>query len=192
VALRELCEHLAIARRSRAARTVRERLTELERLGLVSRGREHGVTVWSPTARGERAVAATRGMRALPESPRHRAWRNARAAAGQELPRFRAELAEALAEAGEMLLRADAQDAPASEAWLALGRELAGGCRRLGSARHCLHEWAEPGEDELDPDAAALEAAAERGAAAAGTEPEEARRARLAALRNVRLWREPG
>jgi hypothetical protein len=60
--------------------------------------------------------------------------------------------------------------APPSGAWLELGRRLAEDCRRLGSAWHCLHEWPEPDEE----------------AAALGGE--EA--ARLAALRNVRLWRE--
>jgi hypothetical protein len=185
--LRALLEHLAIPRRSGAARALRSRLEELESRGLLARSREHGVLVFSLAARGERALADA-GPAPLPESPRHRAWRNARAAADQELPRFRAHLAHAVADAEEMLARAgDAAEVgpPPSEAWLALGRRLSGGCRRLASAWHCLHEWPEPGDEALDPDAARIRARGERG------EPEASRRARVAALRNVGLWREP-
>ncbi len=181
VAARALFEHLALAPRSRAARVARERLAELGRAGLLTASREHGVPVWSLSERGAAALARA-GEQPLPESPRHRAWRHARGAAAQELPRFAARLAAALAEAERML---DAPPAAASSTqWLELGASLAGECRRIGSARHCLHEWPEPGDEALDPDAAALAGADTR-------ESLEARRARLAALRNVRLWREP-
>jgi hypothetical protein len=161
-----LREHLAIQPRSSGGRVLRRRLEQLEQRGLLARGTEHGLPVWSPTASGEAALSST-AARSLPESPRRRDRRRARLAAAQELPRFRARLSEALAEAERML--EDAPGAP-SGAWIELGRRLAGDCRRLGSAWHCLHEWPEP-----DDDAPALA-------------PERA--ARLAALRNVRLWRE--
>ena len=117
---------------------------------------------------GSRSLGA--GAVGLPESPRRREWRRARLAAAQELPRFRSRLAQALAEA-ERMLAAGPRGATSSAAWLALGRRLEGDCRRLGSAWHCLHEWPEPDEDAPAP------------------APGET--ARLGALRNVRLWREP-
>jgi len=167
-----LLDHLAIPSRSRAARRLRGRLDQLERAGLLARGREHSVAVWSLTRAGHRALGAA-GEQALPDSPRLRAWRRARAAAQQELPRFRAGLAATLAEAERMLERSAApargEPGPTSQEWLAIGRRLAGDCRRVASAWHCVHEWREPTEDEP------------------GAEPPE-----LAALRNVRLWREPG
>ena len=142
------------------------------------RGREHGVGVWSLTAAGERALLSA-GPQRLPESPRHLEWRRARTAAEQELPRFRARLAATLERAELMLAGAAQPDpggpagsgAPSGADWLELGRALAGDCRRLGSAWHCLHEWPEPEDAQAEP-----------------TGPE---RARLAALRNIRLWREP-
>ncbi len=162
-----LREHLALRPRSRAARVLRRRLEELERRGLVVAGAHHGVPVWSPAAAGEELARA--GEPELPESPRRRDWRRARLAAAQELPRFRSHLEASLAEA-EAMLAATGGAAPSSGAWLELGRELAEDCRRLGSAWHCLHEWPEPHDE----------------APAAGAE----QAARLAALRNVRLWRE--
>jgi hypothetical protein len=163
-------EHLAICPRSRASRVLRRRLEELEVRGLLARETRHGLPAWSLTAVGEDAPART-GAIVLPESPRRRERRRARLAAAQELPRFRARLAEALAEA-ERMLEAESGDLPSSGAWIELGRRLAGDCRRLGSAWHCLYEWPEPDDEVPSPS------------------PEQA--ARLAALRNVRLWREEG
>ncbi len=163
-------EHLAIRPRSRASRVLRRRLEELEMRGLLARETRHGLPAWSLTTAGEDALVRAAAV-VLPESPRRRERRRARLAAAQELPRFRAELAEALAEA-ERLLEAEPGDLPSSGAWIELGRRLAGDCRRLGSAWHCLYEWPEPDEEEPSPS------------------PEQA--ARLAALRNVRLWREEG
>jgi hypothetical protein len=162
-----LREHLAIGPRSRAARVLRRRLDELRRRRLILAGAQHGVPVWSLTAAGEELARA--GAGALPESPRRRDWRRARLAAAQELPRFRLRLQASLSEA-EAMLAAPGGSKPSSGAWLELGRRLEEDCRRLGSAWHCLHEWPEPEEEALAPDAADA--------------------AWLAALRNVRLWRE--
>src|SRR6185437_4252520 len=106
-----LLEHLAIPRRSAAARRVRVLLGELERDGLIRPGREHGLTVWSVTDAGERRLL-TGSEPQLPESPRRRRRRSARTAAARELPRFRARLAGTLAEAAAMLdADADAEGA---------------------------------------------------------------------------------
>jgi hypothetical protein len=181
--LHAVLDHLAIPRRSRAAREVAATLAGLEREGLVRRERVHGVAVWAPTAAGRRRLAGRAGpmpYEELPESPQHRAWRRARLAASEELPRFAAELAAGLDEAAAMLdALADHDRAPHSDAWLALGPRLLGQCRRLGSAWHCLHEWPEPADSRPDRD-----------------EPPPGARRELRALRagrrNVALWRERG
>ena len=49
--------HLAIRPGSRPARVLRRRLEELERAGLLARETSHGLAVWSPTRRGEAALA---------------------------------------------------------------------------------------------------------------------------------------
>jgi hypothetical protein len=172
VPVRDLLGHLQIAPRSAAARALRGRLAGLQQRGLLACGREHGAGVWSLTAAGERSLREA-GPQRLPESPRHAEWRRARTAAALELPRFHARLAGTLARAEQMLAAGGRTDggAPSGREWLDLGRALAGDCNRLGSAWHCLREWPEPGDD-----APTLPA------------PE---RARLVALRNIRLWREP-
>jgi hypothetical protein len=180
-------EHLALRRRSAHARTVRAHLDALERAGSLTVARVRGVTKWTPTAPGWRRLAGPAGAaaQALPESPQHRAWRRARVTAAEEGPRFQAALARTLREAERMLeaagLAAEGR-APASDDWLRLGRRLLGDCRRLGSAWHCLHEWAEPddAEADLDPPPGAPANPAEAGL-----------RALRAGRRNVALWDEP-
>ncbi len=76
------------------------------------------------------------------------------------------------------------RDAGASaDEWLVLGRRLSFECRRLASARYCLHEWPEPDDAERDAD--------DIGAGAGAPAPPWLRALR-AGRRNVRLWREPG
>ncbi len=161
-------EHLDIARRSASARHVRSQLEALCVTGWLGCARRHGVLTWQITDAGRRQLQrARRSNRApvLPESPQHRAWRNAHTAAAQEIERFRADLHDQLVAAGRLL---DAEPQPGSDAWLELARELSWSCRLVGSASHCLYEWAEPddthgdvdegyddGDDRLDRDALA-------------------------------------
>ncbi len=72
---------------------------------------------------------------------------------------------------------------PSSDAWFEAGERLHRACRRLGSATYCLHEWAEPPEDQADSDD--------------GSEPSDAglpvdarrrREARRAGRRNPSWW----
>jgi hypothetical protein len=120
------------------------------------------------------------GVPPLPESPQHRAWRNARTAAAEELERFRASLRERLRRA-ELLL--DAEPPPHSDAWLELAQELQRACRRVASASHCLYEWSEPDDERPDVDQRSEPGDAEL------DEDERARRqARRAGRRNLRLW----
>jgi hypothetical protein len=184
--LRAVLAHLAITRRTSAARDLRRRLEELGRDGALRRVSVHGVPVWQLAPAGIRLLAAAeRAGRTpvLPESPQHLAWRRARKAAGQELARFATRLEADLAQADAMLaaLSAGAAVAPCSDLWLALGRELLGDCRRLGSASYCLHEWPEPGDERADRDEPR----------AGEPAPPAELRALRAGRRNVALWADP-
>jgi hypothetical protein len=178
-----ILDHLALPRRSAAARHTRSRLDVLLAAGWLGRGSRHGVPTWALTSSGVRRLRRARRtgkMPPLPESPQHRAWRGARMAAAEELKRFRQGLRERLQQA-ELLL--DAEVPPHSDAWLELAEELQRACRRVASASHCLYEWAEPDEERADVDEHVEPADAEL------AEDERARRrARRAGRRNMRLW----
>ncbi len=173
--------HLAIPPRAARARGVRAALGELEGRGLTESWRRRGIERWrlSPAGASLLAAAARDGrLPVLPEAPQHRAWRDARAAANEELPRFAAALARDLDDASAMLARLRRRaEGPHSDEWLALGARLAADCRRIGSARHCLHEWAEPGDAQADRDR---------------SDADPALRALRAGRRNIRLWQRPG
>lgn len=180
-----ILEHLAIPRRSGAARHVSTRLAAMQGEGLVERSRRHGAVTWELTAAGARRLHRARrsgGLPPLPESPQHRVWRVAHTAAGQEIERFRARLRELVDRAGLLL---DAPTAPHSDVWLELGEELHRACRLLASASYCLDEWVEPDDaradidDHSDPADEGLDA-----------DERARRRARRAGRRNVLLWNE--
>jgi hypothetical protein len=178
-------EHLTIRQRSAAARHVRSRLDALHAAGALERSRRHGVAAWELTSEGRRRLQrARRGGEgpSLPESPQHRAWRNARTAATQEIERFRSGLGADLDRAGALL---QAREPPPSDAWLELAEELKRACWRVASASYCLHEWPEPDDAHADVDEH-LDPRDERLA------PRERarRRARRAGRRNIRLWDE--
>jgi hypothetical protein len=178
-----ILEHLGVARRSAEARSVRSQLDALRAAGLLECSRRHGVTTWQLAVEGRRRLRrALRAGRteALPESPQHRAWRNARTTAAQEIERFCTELREQLS-AATLLLEADPP--PRSDAWLELAEVLSRACRLVGSASHCLYEWSEPDDALADVDE--------------GIDPGDEQRsrdelARLRALRagrrNIALW----
>jgi hypothetical protein len=176
-------DHLAVSRRSATARHVRERLGALTTGGWLERASRHGVPTWELTSSGARRLRRARrdgDVPPLPESPQHRAWRNARTAAAEELERFRARLREDL-QRTELLLHAERP--PHSDAWLELAQELQRSCRRVASASHCLYEWSEPDDERADVDRRSEPGDAEL------DEHERARRqARRAGRRNLRLW----
>lgn len=178
-----ILEHLSLPRRSAAAREVHERLGALQAAGLLERSRRHSVPTWALSDAGTAhlQVAGSAGvLPALPESPQHRAWQNARTAAAQEIGRFR-EAARVRLERASRLLEAD-PPAP-SDAWLELAEELQRACRRLASATYCLSEWAEPDDERADVDE---HTAPEDEELDAGERAR--RRARRAGRRNIRLW----
>lgn len=138
-------EQLGLTMGSATGRRMRPRFRELEAAGLIAPERRHGATVYTATREGERVLNAAGGV-ALPESPQHRRWREGRAAAAEHIGGFRDELRSALDDAAALL----AGDAADSDAWHALAGRLERACRRVGSATHCLREWAEPGDDAAD------------------------------------------
>jgi hypothetical protein len=180
-----ILEHLGLRARSAPARHVRARLDALQAAGSLDCARRHGIPTWALTSAGRRRLrrAASAGeVPALPESPQHRAWRNAHTAAAQELERFR-RLARERLERGEALL--DADPPPHSDAWLELAEELQRACRRLASASHCMYEWDEPDDARADIDEH-VEPADSR------LDPAQRKltRARRAGRRNILLWDE--
>jgi ribosome-binding protein aMBF1 (putative translation factor) len=158
-------EHLAIPRRSRRARQVRGRLDELVAAGSLECSRRHSVTVWSVTRAGRRRLTRARRagrLEVLPESPQHRAWRDAQELAAERVEGFRLDVLEELEHAGELL---DAEMAVAagrvapevlggslSDAWFEMAERLQRACRRLGSASYCLWDWREPEDTRADVD----------------------------------------
>ncbi len=118
--------------------------------GLLERRRQHGVQLLALTLTAHARLLGPVGVAAasaLPESPQHRCWRQARRVAREELGRVCEELRVSLKET-EVLL--DAVEASSSDAWFAVAVHLGKRCRWLGSAVHCLHEWPEPGDDLAD------------------------------------------
>jgi hypothetical protein len=104
--------------------------------------------VWSLTPAGERRLLAA-GAVELPESPQHAAWRTARALAGQEIERFTDETRIALTEALALI---DSGTPARSDALFEAADRVEFVVSRLGSASHCLYEWAEPSDDRADID----------------------------------------
>jgi hypothetical protein len=157
-------EHLSVPRRSGQGRQVRARVLALADVGLLRARRRHGVAVWTLTAAARRRLRRAPGIaEALPESPQHRRWREARVLAEQEIGRFAGRLRATLAEAQAML---DAEGAPASsDDWAAVASRLSRAASLLSSATHCLHEWGEPSDEAADVEDA-----------------------RIRGRRNVRLW----
>jgi hypothetical protein len=143
---------LAVNPRSGEWRRVRGQLRILEAAGSVEQTRQLGMAMWGVTAAGRRRLR--RALRAgtvpeLPESPQHRAWREARAAAAQEIDPFRQSL-RAVVQDATRLLRADS---PAhSDEWFALAEHFRRSAWQVGSASHCLYEWTEPDDERADMD----------------------------------------
>ncbi|MGD1057841.1 MAG: hypothetical protein ABR992_10575 [Solirubrobacteraceae bacterium] len=181
-----ILEHLELARRSAAARHVRSRLSALQEVGLLESSRTHGIATWALTSSGQRRLQRARragDLPALPESPQHRVWSNARTTAAQEIERFRASVREQLDEA-VLLLAADPP--PRSDDWFELADTLQRSCRRVGSASYCLREWPEPEDTYAD-----LDSGVDPGDAAIEHSTLVRRRALRAGRRNVALWDDP-
>lgn len=145
----DICQHLAIPRRSRR---IRARLNALEAVGSLDRSRRHGVVLWVLTATGHRRLGRARRtgqVGDLPESPQHRRWREARRAAEARMAEFCDAVGQAVV---ETFLLLDADPPAPSDAWFEMAQRLERNLWRLGSATHCRHEWTEPEDDRADID----------------------------------------
>jgi DNA-binding transcriptional ArsR family regulator len=181
----EILDHLAIRKRTNASRDVRAHLDALREAGILRCSREHGVVVWSLTSAGDGRLERelhSADPPSLPESPQHRAWRNAHELAEQEIERFREELRATASGALELV---DADPPVRSDVWFTLARDLRSAAWVVGSAIHCLHEWREPTDDRADVDNHQ-----EPGEESLLEEERNARRARRAGRRNTTLWRD--
>jgi hypothetical protein len=182
----ELLEHLGMRRRSRGARHVRSRLDALEAAGAVVRSRRHGVPVWALSGCGRRRLHrayASGGVPVLPESPQHRAWREARVLAAQEIERFRIGLGDA---ALQTLFLLEEDPPPDSDVWFEMAERLRRACWLLGSASYCLYEWVEPDDERADTDDHR-----EPSDEGFSLDEQAARRARRSGRRNTRVWNRP-
>jgi hypothetical protein len=183
VALYELVAHLGLAHGPWTTRRLRPQLQRLCDEGLLEPARALGLDMWAPTRAGRRRLAAARrrgDLGELPESPQHRAWREARERAAGLIGELQEEARRALSDAAALL---DAADPLPSDAWLDAGERAGTTLRRLGAASHCLREWPEPGEDGPDVDD-------QRDPADAALGDDERRRLRRlrAGRRNVWRW----
>lgn len=149
ITVQSIHEHLALSPRSRAARHVRTRLHGLAESGAVERSRARGFVLWGLTSAGSASLTRARRSRSieLPESPQHRAWREARASAEQEIERFHTDAIDAITDA----MRLVESESP-SDALFAVAERLRGELWRLASATHCLSEWPEPDDATADVD----------------------------------------
>lgn len=148
-----VAEHLGFRRQTHTTRKVREQLERIRvQDGTVERLDRMGREYWRLSPAGERHLAEARNsdqVGVLPESPQHRSWRTARAAAAERIDRFRALLSAAIQEAHTAELEVTA---PPSATWLALSERLAAAAWLVGSATYCLDEWAEPSDELMDVD----------------------------------------
>lgn len=177
-----ITEHLSIGRRSAAARHVRSRLAALEAMGRLGLSRRHGIPVWALTSDGRRRRADRAGdVPALPESPQHRQWRESRALAALEIERMREVVRVGL---DETVLLLDARTAGSSDAWFELSDRLRCAVWRLGSASYCLHEWAEPLDEQAD-----IDDGSDPGDERLSDTERTRRRSHRAGRRNTTLWR---
>jgi DNA-binding PadR family transcriptional regulator len=150
--LRVFVEHLGFEPRAPTSRRLRPDLGYLCHAGLLRRGEAKGREYWSLTAEGREELARSRAadvIGELPESPQHRAWREARMRARAELPGFRRLVHAVLGEAREL---SAGYEHGASLECFELAELLSSALWLLGSATHCLAEWQEPEDHIADVD----------------------------------------
>ena len=137
----QVAEHLGLTHSAHTTRRLRPQLEALNTAGLAERGRHKSIVVWAITRTGRRAASGGQ----LPEAPQHRAWREARTLAEQEIERFRAGMIDTITDAMEGVERESQSDV-----LLEIAERLHFECRRLASATYCLREWAEPDDRRAD------------------------------------------
>jgi hypothetical protein len=125
---------------------IRPRLRALTDAGLLSQSKCSGISAWGLSAAGRTKLRAA-GEVALPESPQHRRWREARVFAEQEFERFETQAFTLTEQAQDMLVAAARPSAPD---WLKLRRRLDDALWRVAATTHILREWPEPDDAHAD------------------------------------------
>jgi hypothetical protein len=152
-----VARHLGYPPGTRVRRQLRKRLEEATENGWLECVGSSDPTVWALTPKGRQALARHQGRvsaatRALPESPQHEAWREARRVAELQI----AELRDRLRSALEQTSTVAGKESTDSAVWL----RLADASQRLSVATYCLFEWPEPDDAKVDvhqpPDVNAL------------------------------------
>ena len=141
VSLVVIGQHLGFVRA--AGTTLRLQVDELTSAGAVRHSSPGGKDVWGLTSAGRKRLMRARRAGTplvLPESPRHREWRDARGRAAVEIDQLREQLRDALLTASELLEGRSAR----AEEYLALARPLPRQIARLARAIYALEEWEEP------------------------------------------------
>lgn len=142
--LSEVSEHLGMRWHGATSRRLQPIMMELVERGLVLRSGRGSVWALTDTGRCE----VERVTVVLPESPRHRRWRQARELAIEHHPRLRQRFVTALTMAGDLI---SAKEPVASNEWVGCKHELARACDALAQVAHVLH-MVEPDDVTSDPD----------------------------------------
>ncbi len=143
----QVVDHLGLRMGSSTGHKLRPRFRAMEAAGLIAPAKRHSIIFYTVTRKGDRVLKAA-GDVELPESPQHRDWREAQAAAAERIQDFRDDL-QALLREGQAML---AEENTNAAAWYAFRKRLTRACSRLGSATYCLREWREPNDDARDID----------------------------------------
>ncbi len=144
VLLGDVIAHLALPEGLRTTRRLVPRLEALRLAGRLALEERHGSKVWALTSSGRRSLSAARRqgrLGALPESPGHKKWREARETASDSIDGLKQQLSETLAEATELL---KAHTPAKSEALFELSDRLQHACRGYATAAYDLTESIEP------------------------------------------------
>jgi hypothetical protein len=145
-------EHLGLEPDRGTVRAIHQRLDRLRNEGDLTRVARGGGESWILTSEGRNQLDKSYEageVGELPESPQHRAWREARVQAALRIEGFEAELATLLDDANDLL---DETPRPRSSKWFEFSERLSPAAWRLGSAIHCFQEWIEPDDDIQDVD----------------------------------------
>jgi hypothetical protein len=142
-----VARHLGDPPGTRIRRQLRKRLDEATESGWLECLGSSDPTVWVLTPKGRQALARHQGRvsaatRALPESPQHQAWREARHIAELQIAELRNQIRSALGQSSAVA----GKESTESAVWL----RLADASQRLAGATYCLYEWQEPDDAKFD------------------------------------------
>jgi hypothetical protein len=152
----------------------------LKAAGLIQTTGRH----WTLTATGEAhlATASKAGAVALPESPQHRRWREARESAFAQIDDLFDDLLAEMESTADLF---DCDLEPHSDDWFRAAERLRTATWSAASATHCLYEWPEP-DEEGGPD---VDTHCEIGDDALKPDELAARQRRRSGRRSYTQWR---